>query len=96
MESRLRLQVLGVNIGLVEAVEEHDPIGARLLQLPGEVRERGEEGRELHGDRDLQRRFHRAHDVERAALDRGAFLGRIGGKVVDVQLERVGAGLLDL
>ena len=96
VQRRRGLQVHGVDVRLVEAVEEHQPVGARPLQLEGEVRQRGEERRQLHRHRNVQPALHRAHQVERAPLDREAALGGVDGKVIDVELQRVGAGHLHL
>ena len=89
------LQLHDVDVGLVEAVEQHESICARRLELGGEVRQRGEEGRQLHGDRDRDRSLDRAHDLQRAPLDRDRILERIARDVVRVELERVGPCLLD-
>ena len=49
---RRRLERLEVDVGLVEAVEEHQAVGAERVELVGEVREGGEERRQLHRHRD--------------------------------------------
>ena len=95
VQARDRLEGLDVDVGLVEAVEQHEAVGARPVQLLGEVRQRREERRQLDGHRDGDRLLDRPQDLDRPLLDVGAGLLRVGGDEVDVQLERVGAGLLD-
>jgi hypothetical protein len=85
----------GVDVGLVEAVEDHEPGNARFIEAPGEVRERGEERRQLDGHRDRDGAADGLGRLERAALDLLAVLQRIGREVIDVDLERVRASLLD-
>jgi hypothetical protein len=93
---RVDLERLDVDVGLVEAVEDDEPTRPRVLELLCERREGRVERRELHRDGDRHARAHRREDVERALLDERAWLSRVGGHVIDVELERVRAGLLDL
>ena len=44
-----------VDVGLVEAVEQDDAVGAGGVELPGDVAERREEWGNFHGDGDFQR-----------------------------------------
>ena len=44
-------QLLGVDVGLVETVEEDQPIGTGPVELTGEVGERGIERGQFDGDR---------------------------------------------
>ena len=87
------LQGLGVDVGLVEAVEQHQPVGAGVDQLHGQVAEGGVEGAELDRQRDLELVTHRAHQGGAACLDLTARQAEVGGDEVDVELEGVGAGV---
>ena len=95
VEPRHDLEVLDVDVGLVEAVEDHEAVGPGALEPPREVGERRVEGRELDGDRDRDGLPHGRDDGDRAVLDVFARLERIGRELVDVDLEGVGARLLD-
>ena len=57
--------------------------------------ERRVERRQLDRERDLDPRAHRLHQLDVARLDRRGVVRGIGGDLVEVQLERVGARLLD-
>ena len=95
VQARRRLEVLGIDVGLVEPVEQDEAGGAEAIELPGEVRHRRVERRELHGQGDRDRLPQHGDDVDDAPLDGEAVFEQIGGDVVEVQLERVGAGPLD-
>ncbi len=88
-------QRLEVDVGLEEAVEEDEPVRAGDGEPRRKVRERGEERAELDRERDPHLRPHRADDVEDPRLDLVGRPSRVRLDRVDVQLERVGAGLLD-
>ena len=92
---RIDLELLDVDVGLVKAVEQDQPVGAGLVELTGEMGEGGEERRQLDGDRDRDAALHLAHDVDGLALDLGGAHRHVAGGVIEVQLEAVGAGLLD-
>ena len=94
-EVRLHLERLEIDVGLVAAVEEDEPVHADLLELPRERRDRGEIREDLHRDRDRDERAHGADRVERVGLERRAARPEVRGQVVEVQLEGVRAGLLD-
>ena len=80
---------------LVEAREEDQPVGAGRVELPGEVREGGEERRQLDGDRDAEVRF-TSRTISMACRSTSAALDRhVAGGVIEVQLEAVGAGLFE-
>ena len=51
------LELVDVDVDAVEAREQHEPVGAGRVELLGEMREGGEERRELDGDRNAQLRF---------------------------------------
>ena len=90
------LESLQVDVRLVETVEEHEAVGALLVELVRESCEISEEGTELHRDWDFHLCFHGSQDCEVARLDfLGGELG-IGRDRVDIQLQRIRAGLLDL
>ena len=89
------LVIVQVEVGLIEAVEQHQGIRARVGQPLGHIAHRAEVRAELDRHRNGDRAFDMKERVDVAPLDLlGADL-RIGRDVVDVQLERVCAGLLD-
>ena len=53
LHTRNRLHRFGVDVGLIEAVEEDDRGRAGAFETAGDVAECGKERRDLHGDRDL-------------------------------------------
>ena len=57
MQRARYVQLLHVDVGLVEAVEQHQPVGAGAVELAGEVGEGGEERRQFDGDRNFQACF---------------------------------------
>ena len=79
---------------MVEAVEQDQPIGAGAVELAREVGEDGEEWRELDGHRNVHVRFTSRTVSTACALDLGAGRLRVGRELVEVQLQRVRAGLL--
>ena len=87
-------RAVGVDVGLQEPVEEHEPVGAGLVEpqrhLAGRAEVRAELDRDRHGHRVLDPR----QDVDVALLDVAAGDVRVAGEVVDVQLDRGGAGIL--
>src|SRR5690606_28412513 len=87
---------LEVDVGLVEAVEEDQPVEAEVVEAAADVGQGAEEGGELDGDGDGDDLLDVARDVEDALLDLGAGLVGVGADVVDVELQGVGAGLGDL
>jgi hypothetical protein len=89
------LQGVEVEVGLVEAVEQHQPVSAGPDQLVGQVGQRAEVGAELDRQRDADALADRADQLDNAPLDLGAVQLGAGGDEVDVQLQGVGAGLLE-
>ena len=83
-----------VNVRLVEAVEQHQAVRPRLHDLTGEVREGRVVGRELDGERDRDRRPDLGDEVDVGLLAPRRPDQRIGCDVVQVELQRVGAGVL--
>ena len=78
---RNHLQRFQVEVGLVEAVEHHQSIRARLLQLERHVAHRAEVGTDLHRHRNLHARRHRLDQIEIHVLDVvGAWLMSVGTK----------------
>ena len=67
----LHLERFQVDVRLVEAVEQHQAVGAGLVEALGHVGEVGEERAELHRHRDGDRGLHRLEDVEVGLLDLG-------------------------
>src|SRR5690349_1852649 len=89
------LEVLEVEIRLVEAIEQHQPIGAGLIELHHHVGNGAEIGAEFYRYRNSNATLHFRHQVALHGFDLYAVEGRIYGKVIDVQLERIGPGFLD-
>ena len=92
---RLHFEALQVDVRLVEPVEQHQAVGAGVVEALGHVGEVAEERAELHRHRNGHLGLHRLEDVEVGLLDLGGGQVHVRGDVIDVQLERVGAGLLD-
>ena len=95
LEPRHDVQRVEVEVRLVEAIEQHEAVGAALDDCRGEVRERRVVRAELDGQRDRDRRPRTAAislQVGRLHL-RGRPV-RVGSDVVEVQLERIGARVL--
>ena len=88
-------QLFNVDVRLVEAVEQHQAIGARQHQAAGHGAQVGEEGAELHRQGQAHLGAHLAHDLLHLGFDRGAAELGIGGQGIDVQLQGRGAGGLD-
>ena len=80
------LHRLDVDIGLVEAVEQHQPIGACCSQTLSHGAEVGEEGAQLHGQGQAHLGAHLAHDLLQLGFDGGTGELRVGGNGVDVEL----------
>ena len=86
---------LEVDVGLVEAVEQHQRVRA-AGPASRHVGHRAEERAELDRDGDASPCRFTAAGCRRSAPRPPAADGQVGRDVVDVQLQRVGAGLLDL
>ena len=69
------------------------PGDAGVFESADEVRQRGVEGRQLHGDGDVDGGDDRGDDLQLAVLDVGAGLVEVGGEVVEVQLDGIGAAV---
>ena len=83
-----------VDVGLVEAVEQHQRVGAGIGERTRHGADRAEVRTDLDRDGDRHRRLHGRQDVEIALFDVATGHRQIGGDEVDVELDRVGAGLL--
>ena len=86
---------IGVEVGLVEAVEQHKTGDARRGDLAGEVGERRVVRRQLDRERNGEVLGHAGDDLELAGLDVGRRALGVGRQPVEVELEGVGAGLFD-
>ena len=91
---RQLVRLLHVDVGLVETVEEDRDHQPRLVQPVGHAGG-GEERGELHRDGDPHAALDRGEALERPVLHGDASLLRVRRHEVDVQLERVGTGLLE-
>ena len=59
------------------------------------MRQRRVERRELHRNGDSDRFLQHGDNVDHAALDRHGIFEKVRGDVIEVQLQGIGAGLLD-
>ncbi len=66
------LEILDVQIGLVEAIEKNQPIGASAGQPVGHIGHGAEIGTELHGHRDGNGLLHVPQHVQVDLFDLGA------------------------
>ena len=87
--------VRGVDVRLVEAVEQDDPVGSGRIQLPRDVAERREEWGNFHGEGNFHQLLQLADGGRQLVLDRRARDAQIGDHLIEVQFQRVGAGLFD-
>jgi hypothetical protein len=71
-----QLQPFDVDVGLVEAVEQHQPIGSGGGQARRHGAEVGEKGAELHGQGHGQLGAQLGHDLLQLGLNRGAARAR--------------------
>ena len=90
------LEALEIEVRQVEAVEEHQRVGAGTIQPLGQMGQRAEGVPDLDGDGNLHARLHVADQLHVHVLDVGRRHRGVGGDIVDVELQRIGAGLLDL
>ena len=88
-------ELLDVDVRLIEAVEKNHAGCAERVELFGEMAGRREERRQFHRDRDGDGVPDLCQDVDRALFHRDSGFVGIGGDVIDVELERVRAGLFD-
>jgi hypothetical protein len=86
------LEVLQVDVRLVKPVEQHQAVGARLIQALGHVGEVGEERAQLDRHRDGDLFLHRLDDVHVGVLDFRRGRVRVGRDGVDVELQGIGSG----
>ena len=70
VELRLRLQGIQVDVGLEEAVEQHQAVGARLGQPHAHVAHGAEVRPHLDRQRNRDRLLHAGHEVQVAGLPR--------------------------
>ncbi len=89
------LKLLQVEVGLVEAIEQHQRSSAGIGEAAGHMRQRGKERAELNRYRDVYARTDITHQRDIRIFQFRAAKIRIGWQIVDVQLERIGAGLLN-
>ncbi len=87
---------LQVDVRLIEAVEQRHALRPGGLQGAHEMANGTELRRQLHGDGDADVLLQLIQQFDVAALHLGAGLEGIGGDVIDVQLQCVGARLLQL
>jgi len=79
-----------------QPIEEDEAGSAALDQGGGEVTDRAQIGRQLDRDRQWDSTAHGLDDLEVARLDVATRFRQIGRDMIHVQLQRRGAGLLDL
>ena len=90
------VELIDVDVHAVEAREEHEPVGAGLLELFGEMREaRVRSGASLTATGMRRLRFTSRTMSIACSLHVGGARAHVAGRVIDVQLEAVRAGLLE-
>src|SRR4030095_3158621 len=88
------LQGFEIEIRLIEAVEQYQPIGAGRIQAFGHVGHGAEVRSQLDGHRDGDFVLYGVDQVDVLLLHLGARNTSVHRDVVDIQFERIGAGLL--
>ena len=94
MQAAVQVESLGIDVGLVEPVEEHEALRSRLVELGHKLSERRIKGRQFHRHRDTDDPHHFAHHLDGLALDRLRTQGQVEGHPVQIELQGVGAGML--
>src|SRR5437762_9743667 len=92
---RRGLKIFNIEIGLVEAVKQHEGVGASVVETLGHVGHRTKEWGQLNGDRDFQADFYLVHEFAITVLNVITTFARIGFERVEVELEGVSASLLN-
>ncbi len=92
----LTVELVEVDVGLVEAVEQHQPVGARLGQRADHVAGRAEERPDLDRQRDRDGGPDVLDQAQVGVLDLLAGGDDVGGDVIDVELEGIGPLVLEL
>lgn len=93
---RLHLERFEVNVRLVKAVEQHEAVRAGGVELARHGGEVGEERAQLDRDGNRDFLFHRLENVQISLLHVSPGQIHVGGDAINIQLQRIGAGLLDL
>src|SRR5271165_5778519 len=75
------LEAFEIDVGLIEAVEEHQAVGAGEVQALGHVGEISEKGAKLDGHRDVDRSPDRFENVEIGLLQLHGRQIHVGGDV---------------
>jgi len=88
-------QVTDVDVRLEKTIEQDEAASAGLVERPGQVAECREERRKLDRERNCELGLEILDDLFQAVLDGRSRLIEVGDDFVHVQLERVGACLLD-
>ncbi len=88
------LERVEIEVRLVETVEQDQPVRPGIDDVARDVRHRGVVGTELDRQRDADGRPDRGDQRQVRRLDVGRRPGRVRGHVVEVELERVRAGVL--
>src|SRR5690242_9056467 len=91
---RRGLEILNIKISLVETIEQHEGVGACVVEAPGHVGHRTEEWRQLNSDRDFQAGFYMMYELAITALNDIAAFRRVSFESVEVKFDCVGTGLL--
>jgi hypothetical protein len=90
------LHLAQVQVGLIEAVEQHQGAGPSVRQPLRQVGRGAIVGAELDGHRDANVLPDGFQNVHRLLLDVFAAHHGVGRHIVDVQFQRIGARLLDV
>src|SRR5580693_4195571 len=91
----LDLQLIEVNVGLIEAVEQHQSVRARFVELLRHIGHIAEERAELDGYRNANRNLYFPENVNVGFLNLGTGDVRTCRNVVDIALNGIGPGLLN-
>ena len=94
MQSIHHVELVEVDVRLIETIEQGDAVRARELKLFHEMRQRGKERRQLHGDGNADRPAQFGEQTEITRLHRLAGFRHLRRDMVDVEFQRIGAGLL--
>lgn len=93
---RSYFQCFDVDVRLIEPVEEYQPVRTGSIEPLCHVSECAEERTQLHRDRDRHCVLYGVQDLEVSIFDIDTGEQRIGREVVNVELDCVGASILDL
>ena len=95
LQIRCHAERIEIKVRLVEPIEKHQPIGPSRHNALRHIGQRREIRAELHGDRDANLSPQIAHQIEIAGLQFTGCEVSIGGKIIDVQFQRICPSVFD-